>query len=133
VAHTADHQEHEIERLLRAREFDAALQLARRGVVDRPDRAAAHAMLGWALLQVDSTGPVSPELVDAVNRALRLDPEQPRGLYTKALAYRRMGREQDALRYFQRTARADPQHIDARRELRLAQMRGTTGKPTKKR
>lgn len=133
VAPTADHQEHAIERLLRARDFDGALLLARRAVADRPDRAAAHAMLGWVLLQVDPTGPVGQELVDAVNRALRLDPEHPRGLYTKALAYRRLGREQDALRYFQRTVRADPQHIDARRELRLAQMRGTVPKPTKKR
>jgi hypothetical protein len=133
VSFSADNPEQEVERLLRMRDVAGALQLARRGVAVRPDSAVAHALLAWALLQGDPSGPVSPELVEAVNRALRLDPEQPRALYAKAMAYRRMGRELDALRYFQRTVRADPQHIDARRELRLAQMRGTIPKPTKKR
>lgn len=82
--------------------------------------AALHA---WALYQQWSSDRPGQELLDSIERALKHEPEHPRALYVKALVLRKLGRENDALRTFQRVLRADPGHIEAMRELRLAKMR----------
>jgi Tfp pilus assembly protein PilF len=82
-----------------------------------------HAMRAYILYQ-EFTGdrPTRP-LVDAIERALRLDEEHGRALYVKGLVLNRMGKRNEAIRYFQRALDAEPQNIEAQRELRLAKMR----------
>jgi Tfp pilus assembly protein PilF len=61
----------------------------------------------------------SKELVDCVNQALRIDPDQVQALYTKARCYKRLGKEREALHYFRRTLAVEPDHLEAAREARL--------------
>lgn len=64
-----------------------------------------------------------PALLEAIERALRLDQEQPRALYVKGLVLKRTGKRLEAMRHFQKALEADPRHLEAERELRLARMR----------
>jgi Domain of unknown function (DUF4388) len=88
-----------------------------------PKNADSQAMRAWILYQ-QFTGARPPRpLLDAIESALRLNEEHPRALYVKGLIFKRIGKQNDAVRYFQRALDANPQHIEAQRELRLAKMR----------
>jgi hypothetical protein len=88
-----------------------------------PSNPDHHAARAWLLYQ-QFTGDRPPRtLVESINGALKLSPEHPRALYVKGLVLKRMGRENDAIRCFQRALEADPKHLDAKRELRLARLR----------
>jgi len=82
-----------------------------------------HAARAWVLYQ-QLSGQASMRVVhDAAARALRLDATHPRALYVRGLAYKRDGREAEARASFRRVLETDPDHLEARRELRLARMR----------
>jgi cytochrome c-type biogenesis protein CcmH/NrfG len=68
-------------------------------------------------------GTISKEIVDTVNQALRIMPDEVNALYTKARCYKRMGKNREALHYFRRTVAVDPAHLDAAREVRLLLLR----------
>lgn len=88
-----------------------------------PKNADSQAMRAWILYQqFTGTRPPRP-LLDAIENALRLNEEHPRALYVKGLIFKRIGKQNEAVRYFQRVLDANPQHIEAQRELRLAKMR----------
>lgn len=88
-----------------------------------PSNPDHHATRAWLLYQQFSGDRPPRQLVEAINGALKLTPEHPRALYVKGLVLKRMGRENDAIRCFQRALEADPKHLDAKRELRLARLR----------
>jgi thioredoxin-like negative regulator of GroEL len=111
------------EQLVERRAFaDASRILAELGKKN-PKDAQVASLQAWSLYHQWSSERPSQELVESIERALRVEPEHVRALYVKALVLRKMGRENDALRMFQRVLRADPAHLDAMRELRLAKMR----------
>lgn len=116
-----------IEQLFQRSAYDDALVIIRALVAEDRGSAGYQALFAYALLMKNPEG-VAKEVVDAVNVALRLDEDEPRALYTKALAYKRMGREREAVHYFKRTVEVEPGHIDAARELRLLTMRATDDK-----
>jgi tetratricopeptide (TPR) repeat protein len=82
-----------------------------------------QALRAWILYQLFTGNKPSRPLIEAIEAALRLDEQHPRALYLKGLVYKRMGKENEAQRAFQRTLDADPHHLEAQRELRLAKMR----------
>jgi tetratricopeptide (TPR) repeat protein len=93
-------------------------------LIRRDAKNADYLALRALILYQQLTGNrLSRALIDAIEGVLRLNDQHPRGLYLKGLVYKRMGKEADAVRYFQRTLDADPKHLDAQRELRLAKMR----------
>ena len=96
-----------------------------RTLVDDDRKNAKYlGMLAYVLLgRTSAEGQIGKDIVDAVNQALRLDSDEVRALYTKARAYKRMGKEREALHYFKRTVAVDPNHLDATRELRLLLLR----------
>ncbi|MGD8858559.1 MAG: DUF4388 domain-containing protein [Myxococcales bacterium] len=63
------------------------------------------------------------KLHGVLDEALRLDSGHVRGLYLRGLAYKLEGREAEAISYFRRALAEDPDHLEARREMRLARMR----------
>jgi cytochrome c-type biogenesis protein CcmH/NrfG len=82
-----------------------------------------HAARAWVLYQ-QLAGQASMRVVhDAAARALRLDATHPRALYVRGLAYKRDKREAEALASFRRVLEYEPEHLEARREVRLARMR----------
>jgi tetratricopeptide (TPR) repeat protein len=111
------------EQLAERRNVEEALRIVD-DLIARDDKVADyHALRAFLLYQqLTGTQPSRP-LVDTIERALRLNEAHPRALYIKGLVLKRMGKENESLRYFQRTLEADPRHLEAKRELRLAKMR----------
>jgi tetratricopeptide (TPR) repeat protein len=111
------------EQLAERRSFDDALRIVDDLIARNGKDADYQALRAFILYQLfTGTQPPKP-LHDAIERALRLNEAHPRALYLKGLVLKRGGNEREALRYFQRTLDADPKHLEAKRELRLAKMR----------
>jgi tetratricopeptide (TPR) repeat protein len=111
------------EQLVDRRNFPEAERIVDDLISRDAQNAELHALRAFILYMQFSGDRPPRNLIDAIERALRLNEEQPRALYVKGLVLKRMNRLADALRYFQRTLDADPQHLEAQRELRLAKMR----------
>jgi tetratricopeptide (TPR) repeat protein len=111
------------EQLLESNHHADATRIADELLRRSPSNASYHALRAFALCQSFSGQSAPRPLLDAIDTALRLDPQQPRALYVRGLVCKRLGKEREALRWFQRALEADPNHIDALRELRLAKLR----------
>ncbi len=120
-----------IEQMFARNAFDEALPVIRALVAEDANNPQYRALLGYALLVRSSEG-VPKEVVDEINSALRLNEDEPRALYTKALSYKRAGKEREALHYFKRTVAVEPGHIEAAREIRRLGMRATSDDKDKK-
>ncbi len=115
-----------VEQLLPRRAYDEALPLIRAVCVEAPNEAKHQGLLALVMFSRSSEDTaVAKEVVDAVNLALRLNEDEPNALYTKALCYKRVGKDREAMHYFKRTVAVDSTNIDAARELRLYTLRGT--------
>ena len=108
-----------------ARELQVIIQEAKRKLDDVSslawEHAEYHALRGATLYAMWTGGQVPRDLRNSLRQALRLDDENVRALYTSGLVLKREGRLRDAARYFKRVVAADPGHVDAKRELHLAQ------------
>jgi hypothetical protein len=109
-----------VELLCQRNSFDDALPIMR-GLIEEDRKSAKYlGMLANVLFGRTTTEEsISKEIVEAVNQALRIDPDQVHALYTKARCYKRVNKEREALHYFRRTVAVDPSHLDAAREVRL--------------
>jgi len=113
------------ELLSERRNLDEAKRMVDEVLASDPKSADALALRAWLLYQTSSSESESPaqDLLQAIEGALRLNAAQPQALYVKGLVMRRIGREPAALRHFKLALDADPRHVEAARELRLAKMR----------
>lgn len=98
-------------------EVDAMLQL-------EPDRAELHGLRAQVLFEKHTDAEGLPRaVIDSLKRALEIDPDQTRALFTRGLVCKRGGDLKKAITYFKRVLSVDPKHLDAQRELRLAKLR----------
>jgi len=127
----------EYERVLvmaRRRDYDAALELMVRILQVQRDDPEYNAMYAWLLMQ-KFPGQDAPmqKMIDAVDKALHAHDRHERANLLKAQILRRMGRQDEALEYFQKVAEINPRNVDAMREVRVATMRShQTGPATGK-
>jgi Flp pilus assembly protein TadD len=114
------------EQLMQRGSHDEALALLSELLSDEPERAELHALRGHTLLEKHrgSSDGLPREVMDSLKRAIELDPDQARALYARGLIYQRAGDGKKALAAFRRVLQVDPKHIEARREVRLAKLRG---------
>jgi hypothetical protein len=124
-----------VESLTNDGKFRRVLQLAQRGafeeavpiiraLVDQDRKNPAYlGLLASVLYGQGIEGTISKEIVETVNQALRLHPDEVHALYTKARCYKRMGKIREAIHYFRRTVTVDPGHLEAAREARLLLLR----------
>jgi hypothetical protein len=112
-----------VEQLCQRHAYDEALPIMR-DLIEEDRRSAKYlGMLAHVLLGLSTDGTTGKEIVETVNHALRLDPNEVHALYTKARCYKRMAKEREALHYFRRTIIIEPNHIEATREIRLLLLR----------
>lgn len=121
VAASMENQKAEV--LIRRRDFEGAVATLRGGLELNAEDADLHASLAWALFSMPN-GKAS-EILEATERAIAIAPNHDRAHYARGMIMRRMGREEDAVTHFRKAAEANPKNIDAVREARLAEMRGT--------
>lgn len=91
-----------------------------------PNRAELHGLHGRVLFEqhsADESG-LPRRVLDALKKALWIDPEETYALHTRGLICKRGGDVTRALVHFKRVLEIDPDHVDAQREFRLAKARG---------
>jgi tetratricopeptide (TPR) repeat protein len=101
-------------------EVDSMLKL-------EPTRAELYGLRAQILFDKHSQGEPSGlprSVIDALKRALEIDADEVRALFTRGLVCKRGGDARKALVYFKRVLQIDPKHLEAERELRLAKLRG---------
>jgi tetratricopeptide (TPR) repeat protein len=121
----------EYERVLvlsRRHEYDEAIEVLRKIIARVKDEPDYHAMYAWLLMQKfpNQEAPLQ-KMLESVNRALELHERHERANMLKGQILRRMGRHEEALKYFRVVADINPRNIEAVREVRVATMR--TSKP----
>ena len=114
--------------VLRKSDAGLAEQHARRAIELDPDQADYYALLAWILFeQHPGDGAPLDEMLALVDKAITMHDKHPRAHYYRGAVLRRIGREDDAIRAFQRAVEFNPKHVDALREVRLAGMRAKKG------
>ena len=110
--------------LRKQRRYDAALAEVRDSIALNADDASAYAELATTLFQAhEGEGAPLAEILSACNQAISLHDDNVSARYTRGLVLRRMGKETDALKEFQRIVQIQPKHVEAQRELRFFDMR----------
>jgi hypothetical protein len=112
-----------VQALCQRNAFGEALPIIRALVEEERRNPVYLGMLASALYGHGNQGTISKEIVETVNQALRIHPDEVNALYTKARCYKRMGKNREALHYFRRTVAVDPAHLEAAREVRLLLLR----------
>jgi curved DNA-binding protein CbpA len=111
--------------LVRRRNWKEARQILHNALKLHENDADAHALMAEALLGSGSLDDMTfgKSLIEHVNRALELHEDNVRALFVKARVHQRKGDNAGAIALFKRVVSLQPQHHDAARALRLAQMR----------
>jgi tetratricopeptide (TPR) repeat protein len=113
-----------VEVLVRRRDYDQALELLERILAMHDKEADYHAMKAWILLQKHPTKDAPLErIIVSADAGLKIDPKHERANFCKALAFKRLGRENEALRYFRVTVEINPGNVEAAREVHLSEIR----------
>jgi len=89
------------------------------------DGPAARALLAWCAVGAGTNA--DPQVLQrgiaSLDKLLTGDPDCVRALFYRAQLSKRLGHADAALRDFRKIVRLDPRHVDAQREVRLADLR----------
>ncbi len=98
----------------------------RKAVGADPTQAGYHALLAWlvALKPENQSPEKTAECVKMLDRAIALNKKSEHAHYWRGLLYKRLGKNDAALKDFKLVTDLNPRNIDAAREVRLHQMRG---------
>ncbi|MCU0691026.1 MAG: J domain-containing protein [Polyangiaceae bacterium] len=113
---------------VRKRDFQRALIHAKVAFERAPDQADHIALYAWVLAMQPEGRQTSNvlESIKLLQDAIARESRCERAHFYRAMLLKQMGQHGAALRDFRRAAELNPRNIDAARELRLAEMRGTT-------
>jgi curved DNA-binding protein CbpA len=116
--------------LTKRRDFTQALQLIRSAISKTPEEADYLAHHAWLLhLTNPAEGAPTQEMLDLLDRAIKLNPRNERAHYYKGVVLKRLNRNSDAVRHFRTAAEINPRNVDAVREVRLSHMRKDSKPP----
>ncbi|MEQ8455395.1 MAG: DnaJ domain-containing protein [Sandaracinaceae bacterium] len=118
-----------VEVLMRRREWDEALALLDPILSINDEEPDYHATRAWILYQ-KTNGAAQREVLEQLDKALSLTEAHDKAHYYKGMVLKRAGKRDAAAEHFRRAAELNPKNIDAVREVRLLDMRGSTP-PTK--
>jgi tetratricopeptide (TPR) repeat protein len=107
-------------------DFAQAETWCRKAVAADPTQAGYHALLAWLIaLKPENQSPEkTAECIKMLDRAIKLNDKSEHARYWRGMLYKRLGRNDAALKDFRLVAEVNPRNIDAAREVRLHQMRG---------
>ncbi len=116
--------------LLRKRDFAQAMSILRSALNKSPNESDYLAMYAWLLNLMNPTEPAPfEEMTRSLDRALTGNPRNERAHYYKGVILKRMRRDSEALRHFNKALEINPRNVDAAREVRIAQMRRDSKPP----
>ena len=99
--------------------------LARRALQMDPNQADYIALLAWIESLKDSSAEATQDRIADLDRAIKINDRCERAYYYRAMLYKRHNRDGPAFKDFQKVNQLNPKNIDAQRELRLYEMRGS--------
>ncbi|MFQ5696674.1 MAG: response regulator [Myxococcota bacterium] len=112
------------EALFRKRDYPGALEHFRQALDLYADEGEFHAYFGWTQMLVSpDDDEVRAGAKASLEQAIRLAPQSATCFYFFGLQRRACGDTELAERMFRKVLELDPKHVEASRELRLAQMR----------
>jgi hypothetical protein len=112
--------------MARRGDWDRAMSHLRRALTLAPRSSEAHAELGWTLFRQHRGNLDESTLHDVrceLDRALELNPNNVDAHYYLGVILKHAGRPRESLAEFEYVLWLDPYHVDAARELHLAQRR----------
>jgi len=112
---------------LKRKDTARALEEAKKAYEGDSSQADHVALYGHILSLEGGDGAEALALLD---RAIRLDENNVRALWYRGSLHKKAGRQNQALRDFRSVVELKPQHFEAKRELRLHDMRRRTGPST---
>ncbi len=104
------------EALRRQQRYREAIEAYRKVLEIVPDFAAAHAGIGYALLQLES----HEEALESLARSISLEPQSPSAVdrhVTMGQAYEALGRTEEAATHYARALEVDPRNVTALNSL----------------
>lgn len=114
-----------IEFMARLQDWDGALGRLEALLSAGQNPVEVHSLYAWLLFQKHGTVEGAPiaAMFAHVEQALALDGECERAHWTKALVLKQLGQTDAALEHFRKVLSHNPKHLDAQREIRLAESR----------
>jgi tetratricopeptide (TPR) repeat protein len=109
--------------LFKKRMFAAAELEAKRAHDDDPEQSDYLALLAWIQANKPNADSQLPQILDTLNLAVKMGPENEKNRFYRAQVLSRLGRHREALADYRFVVSKNPHHIDALRELRIWEMR----------
>jgi hypothetical protein len=113
------------EQFLQTGKFSEALAVFDELLAAEPKDAKLHGLRARALFEVhkaDASG-LPRTVIEAVRKAHELDPDEANAFFVRGLIFKQTGETHKAVACWKRALLTDPKHLDAQREIRIAQMR----------
>jgi tetratricopeptide (TPR) repeat protein len=110
----------------RRSDFMQAEMLCRRALADDATQPDYHAMLAWliALKPENQSAAKTLESIQMLERAIAISDKCERAYFWRGMLYKRLNKNDLAVKDFRRAVDLNPHNIDAAREVRLYNMRG---------
>jgi hypothetical protein len=109
--------------LARKRKWAEAIALLGPVAKEHPDNGEYLALLAWCQANARPAGADLTEQEAALRAAVGMAPRSERTNHYLALVLRRSGKDNEARAYLETVTRINPHNVDARRELRILEMR----------
>jgi curved DNA-binding protein CbpA len=112
------------EALLKKKEYAGALQKFTGAKDLNPEEGEFQALYGWTYFVVHRETPGTERTaVDALERAISLAPESPKGYYYLAQLHQAVGKMDQARKFLRKVLSMEPEHAEAQAALRLLKLR----------
>jgi len=112
------------EALLKKKDYAAALQKFTTAREFNSTEGEFQALYGWTYFVVNRETPGAERTaIDALERAISLAPESPKGYYYLAQLYNAVGQMDQARKFLRKVLSMDPEHVEAQAALRLLKLR----------
>jgi Tfp pilus assembly protein PilF len=110
----------------RRSDFTQAEALCRKALADDTTQPDYHAMLAWLVaLKPENQSPAKTlESIQMLERAIAINEKCERAFFWRGMLYKRLNKNDLAVKDFRSAVDLNPHNIDAAREVRLYNMRG---------
>jgi tetratricopeptide (TPR) repeat protein len=110
---------------LKRNDFVQAQEYCQKAILGDQKQADYHALLAWLLsMKPERQNPAATEaLIEDLTRAIGMNKMCERAHFYRGMLFKRLRRDEKAVKDFRRSFELNPRNIDAQREVRIFEMR----------
>jgi tetratricopeptide (TPR) repeat protein len=110
---------------LKRNDFAQAEEYCKKAISGDAKQADYHSLLAWllAMKPQGQTAAATEARIDDLTRAIKMNKMCERAYFYRGMLYKRLRRDDKAVRDFRRAFELNPRNIDAQREVRIFEMR----------